>query len=89
MSVVPEVDDHDVYATEFEGEGDWDFLDLTSNTDLGHHASIGVEFDQPREVCSPASVHLPKSVVDLIHPCCVSCSNATCSSCILRARWRP
>lgn len=49
-----------------EGEDDWGLLLLSSGPDLGHGASILVDFDQLLEVCWTACFSFPTSVVHLI-----------------------
>lgn len=64
-SEVPEVGAFDSDASDVEGEGDWELSDLTGSLQLGRSASIGVDYDQPRDVCLNSSLFLPTLVVDL------------------------
>lgn len=55
---VPEVADTDAYVVSVEGESNWDVSDWIDGPDLGHLASISVDYDQFQAVCSMASLLL-------------------------------
>lgn len=60
------VADSVAYASDVEGEGDWDLSDLTGGPAFGHTTSIHVDYDHLWEVCSAASLSPAKYNVDLI-----------------------
>lgn len=59
--------DFDAYAADVEDEGDWDLSDLNGCPDLGHRASILVDYEELRVVCLAVYLSLPTSVVDIAH----------------------
>lgn len=64
-SEVPDVGDFDAYGADVESLGAWDLSDYTGGLDLGHRASIRVDYDHVREVSSNAIYSPLTSVVDL------------------------
>lgn len=57
----------DAYAADVKGEQEWYRLGFAGGPDFGQCASILVNYDQLREMCSTVTLSLPKSVLDLIH----------------------
>lgn len=65
-SQAPKAGVFNAYVADLEDEGNWNLVDLTIVPSLDHRASISVDYDQLREVCSTAKLSLPTSVVDFI-----------------------
>lgn len=52
-----EISDLDVYTADVEGEGAWEHSNLTNGLDLGHRATVRVDYDCCRKVRGVLDCH--------------------------------